>query len=90
VVGVKREGKAEMKEGDFDIDFNRTFCPFATQNLTYKPEDFQKMANLSTYNILNNKDVILNMLNKVVKRNMWLRRKFLLQSHQKCEAGIED
>ncbi|XDV43092.1 hypothetical protein PO909_011637 [Leuciscus waleckii] len=68
--GVKREGKAEMKEGDFDIDFTSMMCPFATQNLTYKPEDFQKMANLSTYNILNNKDVILNTLNKVLKRNM--------------------
>lgn len=70
VVGVKREGKAEMKEGDFDIDFTSMMCPFATQNLTYRPEDFQKMANLSTYNILNNKDVILNTLNKVVTRNM--------------------
>ncbi|XP_048047221.1 cytosolic phospholipase A2 delta isoform X2 [Megalobrama amblycephala] len=68
--GVKREGKAEMKEGDFDIDFNSMFCPFATHNLTYQPEDFQKLSNLATYNILNNKDVIFNTLNKVLKRNM--------------------
>ncbi|XP_051724626.1 cytosolic phospholipase A2 delta isoform X1 [Ctenopharyngodon idella] len=68
--GVKREGKAEMKEGDFDIDFTSMFCPFATHNLTYQPEDFQKLANLATYNILNNKDVIFNTLNKVLKRNM--------------------
>uniref|UniRef100_A0A673H464 Phospholipase A2, group IVF, tandem duplicate 2 n=1 Tax=Sinocyclocheilus rhinocerous TaxID=307959 RepID=A0A673H464_9TELE len=68
--GVKREGKAEMKEGDFDIDFTSMFCPFATHNLTYHPEDFQKLSNLTTYNILNNKDVILSTLNKALKRNM--------------------
>ncbi len=66
--GVKREGKAEIKEGDFDIDFTM-FCPFATHNLTYQPEDFQKLSNLATYNILNNKDIILNTLNKALKRN---------------------
>ncbi|XP_067310716.1 cytosolic phospholipase A2 delta [Pseudorasbora parva] len=66
--GVKREGKAEMKEGDINIDFS-TFCQFATHNLTYQPKDFQKLANLTTYNILNNKDIILNTLNEVLKRN---------------------
>ncbi len=70
VAGVKREGKAEIKEGDFDIDFTSMFCPFATHNLTYQPEDFQKLSNLTTYNILNNKDIILNTLNKVLKRDM--------------------
>uniref|UniRef100_A0A673ID89 Phospholipase A2 n=1 Tax=Sinocyclocheilus rhinocerous TaxID=307959 RepID=A0A673ID89_9TELE len=68
--GVKRGGKAELEEGDFDIDFTSMFCPFATHNLTYQPEDFQKLTNLTTYNILNNTDVILNALNKALKRNM--------------------
>ncbi|XP_050957645.1 cytosolic phospholipase A2 zeta-like [Labeo rohita] len=68
--GVKREGKEEIKEGDFDIDFTRVFCPFATHKFAYTPEDFQKLADLTTYNILNNKDVILNTLNKALKRNM--------------------
>uniref|UniRef100_A0A671RRQ4 Phospholipase A2, group IVF, tandem duplicate 2 n=2 Tax=Sinocyclocheilus anshuiensis TaxID=1608454 RepID=A0A671RRQ4_9TELE len=68
--GVKREGKAELEEGDFDIDFTSMFCPFATHNLTYQPEDFQKLTNLTTYNILNNTDVILNTLNKALKRNL--------------------
>ncbi|XP_073682658.1 cytosolic phospholipase A2 delta-like [Garra rufa] len=67
--GVKREGKEEIKEADFDIDFTSTFCPFSTFKLTYESEDFQKLADLSTYNILNNKDVILNTLNNVLKRN---------------------
>uniref|UniRef100_A0A671RRC2 Phospholipase A2 n=1 Tax=Sinocyclocheilus anshuiensis TaxID=1608454 RepID=A0A671RRC2_9TELE len=68
--GVKREGKAEMKDGDFDIDFTSLLSPFSTLNLTYQPEDFQKLTNLTTYNILNNTDVILNTLNKALKRNM--------------------
>ncbi len=70
MAGVKREGKEEIKEGDFDIDFTSMFCPFATHNLTYQPEDFQKLSNLTTYSILNNKDIILNTLNKALKRNM--------------------
>uniref|UniRef100_A0A672S8N0 Phospholipase A2, group IVF, tandem duplicate 2 n=1 Tax=Sinocyclocheilus grahami TaxID=75366 RepID=A0A672S8N0_SINGR len=63
--GVKREGKEEMKDGDFDIDFTSLLSPFSTLNLTYQPEDFQKLTNLTTYNILNNTDVILNTLNKL-------------------------
>ncbi|KAF4102129.1 hypothetical protein G5714_016929 [Onychostoma macrolepis] len=43
--GVKREGKAEIKEGDFDIDFTSLSSPFSTLNFTYKPEDFQKLSN---------------------------------------------
>ncbi|XP_073683438.1 cytosolic phospholipase A2 delta-like [Garra rufa] len=68
--GVKREGKAEMKEGDFDIDFTSMSSTFSTLNLTYEPENFQKLADLTTYNILNNKDVIFNTLKKVLKRNV--------------------
>ncbi|XP_052000966.1 cytosolic phospholipase A2 delta [Xyrauchen texanus] len=68
--GVKRVGKMEMKEGNFDVDFTSSSCPFATHKLTYSPEDFQKLASLTTYNILNNKDIILNILNKSLKRNM--------------------
>nr|XP_055028411.1 cytosolic phospholipase A2 delta-like [Misgurnus anguillicaudatus] len=68
--GVKREGKLEMKEGDFDIDFTSNSCPFATHNFTYEPEDFKKLSDLTTYNIVNNKDIILNTLNKALKKNM--------------------
>ncbi|KAA0711062.1 Cytosolic phospholipase A2 delta [Triplophysa tibetana] len=68
--GVKREGKTEMKDGDFDIDYTSSSSPFATSRLTYAPEDFQKLADLTTYNIVNNKDIILNTLNKAMKKNM--------------------
>ncbi|ROJ78927.1 Cytosolic phospholipase A2 zeta [Anabarilius grahami] len=67
--GVKREGEKELKEGAVDVEFNSTSSPYLTQNLTYTPEDFQKLINLTSYNIQNNKDVILNALNKALHRN---------------------
>lgn len=68
-VGVKREGEKERKEGAVDVALNSTSSPYLTQNLTYTPEDFQKLINLTSYNIQNNKDVILNALNKALNRN---------------------
>lgn len=68
-VGVKREGEKERKEGAVDVEYNSTSSPYLTQNLTYTPEDFQKLINLTSYNILNNKDVILNALKTVLNRN---------------------
>lgn len=68
-VGVKREGEKELKEGAVDVEFNSTSSPYLTQNLTYTPEDFQKLINLTSYNIQNNKDIILNALNKALHRN---------------------
>ncbi|XP_048047222.1 cytosolic phospholipase A2 zeta [Megalobrama amblycephala] len=67
--GVKREGEKELKEGAVDVEFNSTSSPYLTQNLTYTPEDFQKLINLTSYNIQNNKDIILNALNKALHRN---------------------
>lgn len=68
-VGVKREGEKERKEGAVDVEFNSASSPYLTQNLTYTPEDFQKLINLTSYNIQNNKDVILNALNQALNRN---------------------
>ncbi|XP_067310717.1 cytosolic phospholipase A2 zeta [Pseudorasbora parva] len=66
--GVKRKGETEQKEGAVDVEFNSTSSPYLTQNLTYTPEDFQKLINLTSYNIQNNKGVILNALNKALNR----------------------
>lgn len=68
-VGVKREGEKERMDGAVDVEYNSTSSPYLTQNLTYTPEDFQKLINLTSYNILNNKDVILNALKKALNRN---------------------
>ncbi len=68
-LGVKREGENERKEGAVDVEFNSSTSPYLTQNLTYTPEDFQRLINLTSYNIQNNKDVIVNALNKALNRN---------------------
>uniref|UniRef100_A0A672R3N2 Phospholipase A2, group IVF, tandem duplicate 1 n=1 Tax=Sinocyclocheilus grahami TaxID=75366 RepID=A0A672R3N2_SINGR len=67
--GVKREGEKERKEGAIDVEFNSSTSPYLTHKLTYTPEDFQRLINLTSYNIQNNKDVILNALNKALNRN---------------------
>uniref|UniRef100_A0A8C1G4Z3 Phospholipase A2 n=1 Tax=Cyprinus carpio TaxID=7962 RepID=A0A8C1G4Z3_CYPCA len=67
--GVKREGEKELKEGAVDVDFNSSTSPYLTHKLTYTPDDFQRLINLTSYNIQNNKDVILNALNKALNRN---------------------
>ncbi|XP_026141513.1 cytosolic phospholipase A2 zeta [Carassius auratus] len=66
--GVKREGEKERKEGAVDVEFNSSTSPYLTRKLTYTPEDFQSLINLTSYNIQNNKDVILNALNKALNR----------------------
>ncbi|XP_043119722.1 cytosolic phospholipase A2 zeta [Puntigrus tetrazona] len=67
--GVKREGEKEQKEGAVDVELNSSTSPYVTHKLTYTPEDFQRLINLTSYNIQNNKDAILNALSKALNRN---------------------
>ncbi|KAM9466383.1 cytosolic phospholipase A2 delta-like [Clarias gariepinus] len=64
--GVKRTGKKELKQGNIDVSSN--FCPYVTSNLTYSSEDFQRLVDLTHYNIVNNKDTIINALRKVLNK----------------------
>lgn len=66
--GVKRVTEKELKEGAVDVEFKSDSCPYVTHKMTYSPEDFDKLVNLTSYNIINNKDVILKVLNKAVNR----------------------
>ncbi|KAI7805104.1 putative cytosolic phospholipase A2 zeta-like, partial [Triplophysa rosa] len=66
--GVKRVGEKELKEGAVNVDFKSDSCPYVTHKITYTPEDFDKLVSLTSYNIINNKDIILKVLNKVVNR----------------------
>ncbi|XP_056623045.1 cytosolic phospholipase A2 zeta-like [Triplophysa dalaica] len=66
--GVKRLTEKELKEGAVDVEFKSDSCPYVTHKMTYSPEDFDKLVNLTSYNIINNKDVILEVLNKAVNR----------------------
>lgn len=64
-LGVKRS-PAEMAEGDVDVASTRG--PYYINNLSYSEEDFDKLVNLSYYNIQNNKDLILQALRAAVER----------------------
>ncbi|XP_065153468.1 cytosolic phospholipase A2 delta-like [Paramisgurnus dabryanus] len=66
--GVKRVGEKELKEGDVNVNLTGDSSPYITPKVTYTPEDYDKLINLTSYNILNNKDVIFKMMNQAVKR----------------------
>ncbi|KAM9466377.1 cytosolic phospholipase A2 zeta-like [Clarias gariepinus] len=51
--GVKR-GDDELNEGNIDVSTKDS--PYRTIHLTYKPEDFQKLVDLTSYNIVNNEE----------------------------------
>uniref|UniRef100_A0A3B1JPJ7 Phospholipase A2 n=2 Tax=Astyanax mexicanus TaxID=7994 RepID=A0A3B1JPJ7_ASTMX len=64
--GVKRQGEKELKEGDVNVTTSSS--PYTTQNLTYAPKDFQRLIDLTSYNIVNNRDTITRVLQRVLHR----------------------
>ncbi|NXO01781.1 PA24E phospholipase, partial [Rhinopomastus cyanomelas] len=56
----------EMEQGRVDV--SSCAGPFATGLLTYTEENFNKLLNLCSYNILNNKRLILQALQTAVER----------------------
>nr|XP_019580981.1 PREDICTED: cytosolic phospholipase A2 epsilon [Rhinolophus sinicus] len=63
--GVERSPE-ELEKGNVDIYGAKT--PYATRELTYTEAAFDKMVNLCEYNILNNKDKLLQALRKAVEK----------------------
>uniref|UniRef100_A0ACB8G5U3 Uncharacterized protein n=1 Tax=Sphaerodactylus townsendi TaxID=933632 RepID=A0ACB8G5U3_9SAUR len=63
--GVKRS-PWEMKEGEVDVI--SAFSPYGLQNFTYTEEEFDKLVELTSYNIQNNKNMIYGALQRAVKR----------------------
>uniref|UniRef100_A0A8C3U0U2 Phospholipase A2 n=1 Tax=Catharus ustulatus TaxID=91951 RepID=A0A8C3U0U2_CATUS len=63
--GVKRS-PSEMAEGEVDVD--NACGPYYINNLSYSEENFDKLVNLSYYNVQNNKDLILRALRTAVER----------------------
>ncbi|KAM6068267.1 cytosolic phospholipase A2 epsilon-like [Theristicus caerulescens] len=75
--GVKRS-PSEMAAGDVDVAHN---CgPYYINNLSYSEEDFDKLVNLSYYNVQNNKDLILQALRTAVERKKQHKNKQPLQN----------
>uniref|UniRef100_A0A668AID6 PLA2c domain-containing protein n=1 Tax=Myripristis murdjan TaxID=586833 RepID=A0A668AID6_9TELE len=64
--GVPRKGEKEMKAGEVDVKTNKS--PYKTKNLTYSKEDFRALVDLTSYNVINNKQHILNILRRAVEK----------------------
>ncbi|NWU95205.1 PA24B phospholipase, partial [Upupa epops] len=63
--GVKRS-HSEMEEGQVNLESNCS--PYYLIRLIYSSENFDKLVNLSKYNILNNKDLLLRAIWSAVER----------------------
>ncbi|XP_068424048.1 cytosolic phospholipase A2 zeta-like [Clinocottus analis] len=64
--GVKRETTEEIRAGEVDV--SGFFSPYKTYKLTYSEENYDALVDLTTYNILNNKENILEALRKAMER----------------------
>ncbi|XP_065493139.1 cytosolic phospholipase A2 epsilon-like [Caloenas nicobarica] len=68
----------EMKQGRVKV--SSVIGPYCTGLLTYTEENFDKLLNLCDYNILNNKDLILQALRTAVERRKRLKNSSSPQS----------
>ncbi|KAG7328604.1 hypothetical protein KOW79_008548 [Hemibagrus wyckioides] len=64
--GVKRQGNKELKAGEVDVSTRSS--PYVTSNLTYKADVFQKLVDLTCYNVSNNVDSIVSALERAMNR----------------------
>ncbi|XP_044291664.1 cytosolic phospholipase A2 beta-like [Varanus komodoensis] len=63
--GVKRTA-SEMSGGKVNV--NRCSSPYRTIHLTYTEEDFDKLINLSTYNLLCSKDYVFQAIQHAIQK----------------------
>ncbi|KAH0620639.1 hypothetical protein JD844_021305 [Phrynosoma platyrhinos] len=63
--GVERS-TAEMSLGNVDV--SSAFSPYSTRQVSLQEEDFNKLLNLTNYNIQNNANTIFQVLHKTVER----------------------
>uniref|UniRef100_A0A8C0GH16 PLA2c domain-containing protein n=1 Tax=Chelonoidis abingdonii TaxID=106734 RepID=A0A8C0GH16_CHEAB len=78
--GVKRS-PLEMEDGDINLTNNNS--PYYFTKLVYSAEDFDKLVNLSSYNILNNKDLIL----QAIQRHSSTERKGITVTYTGLGSG---
>lgn len=64
-VGVERS-PAEMAQGNVDV--STIFSPYCLNSFTYTEEEFDKLVELTSYNIQNNKHLILQALNSAIEQ----------------------
>lgn len=61
-----KRSPSEMKQGDVDVI--SLLSPYGLQNFTYTEEEFDQLVELTSYNILNNKNMIYGALRRAVER----------------------
>lgn len=70
--GVERSPD-EMEDGQADVA-STVFSPYSTGMLQYTEKNFNKLVNLTNYNILNNEPMILKALRIAVERKKKQKR----------------
>ncbi|NXC66414.1 PA24E phospholipase, partial [Anhinga anhinga] len=63
--GVERS-PTEMAQGNVDV--SSSFSPYCLNSFTYTEEEFDKLVELTSYNIQNNKHLILQALNSAIEQ----------------------
>ncbi|XP_060118629.1 cytosolic phospholipase A2 zeta [Heteronotia binoei] len=64
--GKERESEEEIDFGDFTVEGKDS--SYRTLNFTFEPHEFDRLVELNCYNVLNNKDAILEALNLALNR----------------------
>ncbi len=63
---MKRETEEEIKAGEVDVSSSNS--PYTTKNMTYSKGDYEALVELTTYNVVNNKESIVEALHKALER----------------------
>uniref|UniRef100_A0A8B9EXZ9 Phospholipase A2 n=1 Tax=Amazona collaria TaxID=241587 RepID=A0A8B9EXZ9_9PSIT len=69
--GVERS-LAEMAQGKVDV--SSIFSPYCLSSFTYTEDEFDKLIELTSYNIQNNKNLILQALNSAIEQKRQRKR----------------
>ncbi|KAJ6667287.1 hypothetical protein lerEdw1_017265 [Lerista edwardsae] len=64
--GTERESEEERAFGDFAVEGKDS--PYRTLNFSFESQDFDRLVELSSYNVLNNKDTLLKALSLAINR----------------------
>lgn len=82
--GVKRSPE-EMEDGK--IDLSGDFGPYNINALRYSEENFDKLVELSQYNIMNNKDMIFKALRLAVERKKQSKNNLQCRTEEASQSG---
>nr|XP_006130413.1 cytosolic phospholipase A2 zeta [Pelodiscus sinensis] len=74
--GVERKSEDEKSFGDFVIKGKDS--PYRTLNFTFKPYDFDRLVEVTRYNVLNNKAILQKALNLALSRRRKKKKSYRL------------